>query len=49
MTEHFAGVKVLDPDGWDRKDFARSWAEKLTYPEMLKRLAKSPCITRRAS
>lgn len=40
-TDHFEGVKVLDPDGWDRKDFERTWAQKITYPEMLKRLSKS--------
>lgn len=36
------GVKVLDPDGWDRKNFQWSWhKEEITEAEYQKRLAQS--------
>lgn len=41
----FAGVQVIDPDGWDRRPgrFEASWAEKLTKAEMFTRLVLSVC------
>ena len=36
--------KVLDPDGWDRKNFNFSWfEEKITYTEYLNRVMVSTC------
>lgn len=37
-TSDYAGVTVLDPDGWDRKNFEHSWAEELTREEFDSRL-----------
>lgn len=31
------GVQVADPDGWDRSDFQRSWNERITRDEFLRR------------
>lgn len=30
--------KILDPDGWDRRNFAESWNEKITRAEFERRL-----------
>lgn len=36
---------VLDPDGWDRKNFDYSWNEELiTLEEYKERLSKSTCM-----
>ena len=35
------GVLVLDPDGWDRKNYNKSWREKITYEEFKQRLMRS--------
>ena len=36
------GYEVLDPDGWDRKNFYYSWnKEKITMAEFQRRLALS--------
>lgn len=40
----FAGVTVLDPDGWDRSDLDKSWAEPITQAEMEKRICNSTVI-----
>lgn len=32
---------VLDPDGWDRKNFKHSWNERITKMEFAKRLTNS--------
>ncbi len=40
-TPEFAGATVLDPDGWDRKNFEESWAEKIDHDEMMKRFCIS--------
>lgn len=40
------GVEVLDPDGWDRRNFRESWAEPITRAEFGRRAAIS--TTRRA-
>jgi len=36
--------QILDPDGWDRKNFEESWNKKITRKEFQKRLAKSTCM-----
>jgi hypothetical protein len=37
--------KVLDPDGWDRKNFQYSWYEELiTYTEYMNRILPSTCM-----
>lgn len=41
--EQFAGVEVYDPDGWNRRDFANSWAEHISEEEFVKRLCISTC------
>jgi len=40
----FAGITVLDPDGWDRSDFEKSWAEEITEGEMNRRVIMSTCL-----
>lgn len=41
-TEDFQRYQVLDPDGWDRKNFQFSWFEELvTKEEFQKRLFES--------
>ena len=41
-------VQVLDPDGWDRRNFQRSWFdEQITYEEYVKRRNKSTCRLKR--
>jgi len=40
-TEHFAGVLILDPDGWDRKNFDKSWSELINRDEMERRMCMS--------
>lgn len=38
-------VQVLDPDGWDRKNFGFSWfEEKITEIEFNNRLGDSTCL-----
>jgi hypothetical protein len=37
-------ITVIDPDGWDRKDFQYSWyEEKITREEFEKRIIDSTC------
>jgi len=33
----FHGLEIIDPDGWDRKNFAVDWAKPLTLTEMWER------------
>lgn len=40
----FEGVKVLDPDGWDRDHLQVSWSESITRGVFESRLASSTCI-----
>jgi hypothetical protein len=35
------GITVLDPDGWNRKNFKESWDEKITYTEFMERAMRS--------
>lgn len=40
--EIFYTIKVVDPDGWDRKNFQYSWhEEKITREEYINRIEKS--------
>lgn len=38
------GVLVLDPDGWDRTDFERSWSEPISRDEFMSRVMRSSCL-----
>lgn len=41
----FPYPKVLDPDGWDRKNYGYSWKEeKITLEEYENRLSNSTCM-----
>lgn len=42
-TTLYQNIEVLDPDGWDRSDFERSWAEPITRGEFERRLMLSTC------
>ena len=36
------GIRIIDPDGWDRKgDFDSSWNERITFEEFWNRAAIS--------
>lgn len=37
---------IHNPDGWDRENFDRSWAELITKEEFDKRVDESTCIVR---
>jgi hypothetical protein len=37
----FKGMFIMDPDGWDRSNYAASWAEEITRDEFLSRAACS--------
>ena len=37
----FLGYVVMDPDGWDRMRFDKSWTEEITEEEFNKRLMRS--------
>ena len=40
----YPSLKVLDPDGWDRTDFAYSWyTEQITFEEYERRVMQSTC------
>ncbi len=40
------GIVVLDPDGWDRKNFDVSWAEEITFDEYCDRASRSTTMNR---
>ena len=40
-TPYFQNYTVLDPDGWDRKNFDVSWNEKIDRDEFQRRLMQS--------
>lgn len=35
---------VIDPDGWDRKNFGYSWNQRINRMEFAKRLSNSTCF-----
>ena len=37
--DQYQGIEILDPDGWDRGDFARSWNELIDQKTFNMRLA----------
>ena len=39
--ERLSGYHVIDPDGWDRGNFDKSWNERITEDEFNQRLMKS--------
>lgn len=40
----YKGLIILDPDGWDRKNFEESWAEPITQEVFIRRVMISICI-----
>lgn len=40
-SPEFSGVTILDPDGWDRKNFEESWSEPINRDEMERRMCVS--------
>jgi hypothetical protein len=46
-SSHFwsneTGIEVLDPDGWNRMDYEKSWAEEITRDEFIRRAGMSTC------
>ena len=40
----FKHVQLMDPDGWDRKNFDASWNEEITRSEFEQRLMHSTAI-----
>jgi len=36
-------IAVMDPDGWDRKNFKESWNTPIDYNEWSRRMARSTC------
>lgn len=43
--KQFPNVTVIDPDGWDRKNYEYSWfEEKITKEEYDERLLQSTCF-----
>lgn len=37
------GIEVMDPDGWNRKDYDNSWCEEITRDEFIRRAGMSTC------
>lgn len=37
------GIEVMDPDGWNRKDYENSWCEEITRDEFIRRAGMSTC------
>lgn len=40
----YDGLTVVDPDGWDRSDFERSWSERIDEAEFQRRLFRSTVL-----
>lgn len=40
-------IFIMDPDGWDRKNFLDSWTEKITYQEYMFRFCQSTVMSRK--
>lgn len=45
--EKYRHIVVLDPDGWDRKNFETSWAERIDEATFNARIMVSTCQIRR--
>lgn len=39
----YSKVDILDPDGWNRSDFEKSWNELISRDEFINRVCKSTC------
>jgi len=39
----FHGIRISDPDGWDRKNLAVDWTRPLTLTEMWEKVTLSTC------
>lgn len=37
-------LMVFDPDGWDRKNWEKSWGEKITWKEFCARAVRSTLV-----
>lgn len=44
QTPKYQGLTIMDPDGWDRKNYQQSWNEKISWQEFEKRAAESTCL-----
>lgn len=43
--KEYEEATILDPDGWDRKNFQFSWhEEKITFEEFEQRVMRSTCM-----
>ena len=40
----YRGIVVVDPDGWDRKNFEQSWSEPISEAEFSARMMMSSCL-----
>lgn len=39
-------IRIIDPDGWDRENFEKSWfIEEITWDTFIKRVMNSSIIT----
>lgn len=46
--KEFDYISIMDPDGWDRKNYDHSFnVEKITLEEFNKRLSMSTCMFKR--
>ena len=46
IHKSLTGQIVMDPDGWDRKNYDYSWSkEEINYEEFMKRLESSTTVT----
>ena len=46
IHKSLTGQIVIDPDGWDRKNYEYSWhKEEISYDEFMNRLEKSTTVT----
>lgn len=41
--EEISGITVLDPDGWDRKNYDVSWNTPIDEEEWYHRMSRSTC------
>lgn len=45
--ERYTGITIIDPDGWDRKNFDVSWNTPITYSEWEDRSNRSTISLRK--
>ena len=43
-SDDFIGVTVLDPDGWDRRNYIEDWAKPLTKAVMQEKVSMSTVL-----